>query len=358
MFKYNYNVSLAEDLKFLESDPEQLRKKLESNLALKSTLELLGKELAHVKSYSNSLTSTTNLLDISIYSYKDLLTALVLSLCQYNVQAVNKNYTVLTNYCKWLNEVRVTINKTQSTAKGFVGTLNYYADNDNSIITTDLDYVERMLYKYWTFLEIDTNLKPRQRFIQALTDARQTIDPNFYLDLTESILQAIATRPDAKRKLNAMLLTTEDFKFLQTRMYLLDFDTDTISYLTYLYSNQFINYNFWSYKNYLVNYKPIGGLNLVLISLVVEAVTLILNNLNSLPNSIQQESVGKLIENPQYSDICQEIANYYALGFDACSVLGQVYPDFRALINTLYIELQKFIKVEIPSVNDYRLSPS
>lgn len=354
--QYVYNLGIAEELSNIQNDPDKYRIKLESNLALKAVLTSIQRELSNAKSYANSQENPT------LLSYRDLLVSTALSFCLYNTQATDKSLTKLTNYGVLLNESRRNVYKDQNTAKGYVGTLLVHQPVGVQLVTTDLDYLEKLLYNYWVYLGKDTLSSPRERFISVLADLGLTIDSNFYLDLTASILEAIANNQEVKRKANSLLLDTEDFKYMQSKMYLLDFEPDLLEFLDYLYTNEYISYDYSEYKYNYLNYGPsdsisIGSLSLVLISLVVEGLVSAAREISTAPLSIQQQPLEVFLGSLPHATVKQNIAKYLTLAFDASTCLSQVYTEFRVFAGSIYKEIQLFIQEDIAEYAEYRIDP-
>lgn len=345
--KYVYNLGLKDDLLNNTLTSETYQAKLAANHALQANLHILTKQVNLLKSYTNS--TVTNL-----ESFAQVLDSLALCLIKRNVQAYNYELNKLTRYGEKLSLVRKEVYKEQNTEKGFLGTLLIYQTTNFQEFTIN-NFIERLLINYWNHLEIDYLKTPRERFELVLAEVDLVLNQDYYADLTEEILTLITNDFSIKKKFNGFLLDYSELDNLLYRLITLNIDDDLELFLDWLFINEKSTFDIKNILTKIINYKPVGGLNLVLVSFLIEGLALASRYIKDLPIEYRNLSVDKFIVLEETAEYSQQIAKYLALSYDAVDWLVRVFEEFGLLKEAITADLVKFMKEPIIAKGQYRI---
>lgn len=345
--QFVYNLGLKEDLLNNSLTKEKYQVKLESNRALQANIHILLKQIHLLKSYSNTTVS-------NLESYSQVLNCLALCLLKRNVQAYNYDLNKLTKYGERLNSIRNNIYEGQNTEKGFLGTLLIYQNSDQQHLSIN-DFIEKTLINYWNYLDISYLKPPRERFELVLEEIGLKLDLDYYLSLTNNILDLIETNELVKKKFNSLLLDYMDLDNLFLKLLTLEVEDELDIFIRWLFTQELISEDLGAIIDKSIRYKPIGGIILVILSFVVEGLALASRYIQDLPIDYRNLSLDNFITLEETKVYCQQIAIYLALSYDAVDWLIGVFKEFDLLKEALSIDLLEFIKDPIISKGLYRI---
>lgn len=344
---YAYNLGLLDDFNEGNLTSDKYYKKLLANKGLQANLKSLNTQVSLTKAYSNSKLKTVD-------SFILVLESISLSLLRKNTQAYDYKLTKLNRYGSYLNELRNIIYQSQNTEKGFMGTLLYYQSGEGETLSI-LDSIEKCLLNFWNHIGVDPLLKPRERWLYLLKDLELESSIEFYQDLELNIKELVATNKDIKAKMNLLLLDFNDLKHLKRSILTLELDESLILFMEWLKVNLYIDFDIISYKNKLLNFNPIGSINLVLIAFIVEGLLLTARYLTYLGVNIRMLDIQDFLNLKDYEDVRTEISNYLALSYDANDYLVNSFDDSNLLKEALFNTIKTFMVEDIESKGEYRL---
>jgi len=235
-----------------------------------------------------------------------------------------------------------------------MGTLLYYQNEEGESLSI-LDSIEKCLLNFWRSLDIDPYKKPRDRWLTIFKKLEIEVSIDYYLDLEIFIKDLASNDENIRNKLNLLLLDFNDIKNLKQKLLTLEIDQSVVDFLDWLNKNNYIDFDIVYCKNKLLNFNPIGSVNLVLIAFIVEGLLLTSRYLSYLDTNIRMLEIQDFIAVKQYESIRSEIANYLVLAYDANNYLSESFDDSNLLKESLFNTIKMFMVNDIDSEGDYRL---
>jgi hypothetical protein len=304
------------------------------------------KEVEHLKYFVNA--SQDNL-----FTYKDMLIGLCLSLSLRNSQSRNFRLNKLTGYGTLINLIRKDVYANQNTQNGFVGTLSFFLDlEEQSEGLSTVDLIESALVKQWETIGIPTNISPRERYIYLKEQKLGVTKPltDLYIEVISSL-----SNPLLKQYCANNLVTKEDFKNFKLRFLVLEYEQDLLEVLKIGSEYNLYSLDLGGIVTKLINFNQIGSMVLVYLAYVIEGFISCIRYIDSLPYDLKSMPLVEFIKSNNFVER-QNIANYLALSFDAATYLVPVFDDGVELAEHVFSELKKFIVNVIPDNGGFRLN--
>lgn len=345
--QYAYNLGISDDLRDPTFTIDRYEQKFRANKGLLANLNSLSKQVTLTKSFNEQSVRT-------VESYIAALESICFSLLRVNSQAKDNKQSILNGYGTHLNEIRKLVYANQNTTTGFVGTLLYHQTGDKQHLSL-LDEVEGCLINFWRSINTDPFTAPNERWKAILEELDLWSDVSKYLELEVEVKELISKNSVVKAKAELLLLDFKDLSYLQPRFYCLEFDDTVLDFFKWLYDNEYITFDLVGLRNRLINFNPVGGLNLVLLAFTVEGFALAARYLSYLDLETRMLALNNLYTGETYNDVAQQIAVYLGLSYDAATYLKFAINDISLLVEGIVNDLQLFIRNDIPSGGEYRL---